>query len=310
MTEENWNYIRRMQSGIRLQKVNSQNIDRYKALMVQSSDILSKYYKNTSYDVFGIESAGEAAGIIVISPEEDVFEILWILVDEGKRNQGFGSRLLIKAKEFALESGCGFVGGAFPEDLTLEDVDNLEGFFRQNGFYRGDNLSNGEPSVLCDLDAELEDVLEDDDDDTQDLARKLEPLAAITVQKLQLLKEMLQEEGTACELVLSENKAFLWMQEEAFDLQISVMIKDSAFEVVYYTLSAFAGSEAGEEVLKEAALSINNSGSFITAMASEGGIVLNYTVLECGFPIDKRSFLATYTEFREEVARMYSIHVE
>jgi GNAT superfamily N-acetyltransferase len=308
MTGENWSYIRRMQSGIRLKKVNSQNIDSYKTLMEQYSDILSKSSRNTDVEIFGIESEEGAAGIIVLSPSEEIVELLWILVDEDKRHQGYGSKLLIKAKEYARELGCGFVGGAFADNLTVADVNRIEAFFLQNGFYRSDRMSKGHPSVLCDLDAEIEDVLEDEDDDTLDIAGELEPLATITVQKLQRLKEMLQESGNTCDLVFGEGKAFLWVQDDPFDLQISLLTKDSKFEVFFYTLSAFVGSEEGEEELKETVLRINSSGSFITAITSEGGIVLNYTLFECGFPIDERSFLTTYAQFREEVMRIYSMY--
>ncbi len=308
MTGENWSYIRRMQSGIRLKKVNSRSIDSFKSLMERSSDILSKYSKNTAYEVFGIETGGEAAGIIALSPSDDLVEILWLLVDEDKRHQGYGSRLLIKAKEYARELGCDFVGGMFPDNVTIEEIKECEVFFLKNGFYRGDALSKGNPSVLCDLDAEIEDELEEDDDYVLDLARELEPLAAITVQKLQRLKGMLQEDGATCDIVLGEDKAFLWVQGDPFDLQISLLTRDSAFEVFFYTLSSFVESEADEEELKEIVLRINSSGSFITATASEGGIVLNYTLLECGFPIDERSFMMTYAQFGEEVTRICSTY--
>ena len=308
MTRENWSYIRRMQSGIRLKKVNDQSIDRYKNLMERCSDILSKYTGNDSCEIYGIESEEEAAGIIALSPSDDVVEILWLFVDEDKRRQGYGSKLLIKAKEYARELGCGFVGGVFTDVLTIVDISRFEAFFLQNGFYRGDELSQGRPSVFCDLDAEIEDVLEDEDDAALEMARDLDPLSAITVQKLQRLKEMLQENGTACDLVLGEGKAFLWAQEDPFNLQISLLTGDSTYEVFFYTISAFAGSEADEEELKETVLRINSSGSFITAVSSEGGIVLNYTVLECGFPIDERSFLMTYAQFVEEVMRIYSTY--
>lgn len=300
MTRENIRFIRKMQSGIRIRKVSKNNADSYKALMNASKEAMKDYYKQTTYKVYGIESEGDPAGIICITEGEEMLEVLWLLVAEEKRRNGLGSALLIKAKEYAIERGLGFVGALYPDNIKGEDISSLDSFFEENGFYMTDKLSEGERSAVCDLNGEIEDFLEEENDDVQRVAEEVPPMAALIIQKLQSLKEVLQENGRDAELVLSE-RAFLWAGNDTADVQVSIVARNmdqGEYELVF---SSFVEVDDKDQDLSQVAADYNSLGFIATAVAQEGGIVLNYKLLESGSPVDERVFLATYTDFLEAV---------
>lgn len=301
MTRENMRFVRKMQSGIKIRKVSKDNVDRYKALMNASKKAMKDYYKQTAYTVFGIESEGDPSGIICLTEGEEMLEILWLHVAEEKRRLGLGSALLVKAKEYAIERGLDFVGALYPEDIQIKEIENLDSFFRENGFYMTDKLSDVERSAICDLGGEMEDFLEDEDDENQDMAEELPPMAALIIQKLQRLKEILQADGRDAELVLGD-RAFLWAGNDTADVQVSIVARNMNQGIFEIAFSSFVEGEGTAKKLAEASEDFNKLGFIATAVAQEGGIVLNYKLLESGFPVDERVYLATYSDFLEAVA--------
>ena len=300
MTKGNNRFIRKMQTGVRIRRVTEGNIGKYKGLISSSSQVLSEFYVDTTYEMFGIEQASEPKGIICLSKGREMIEVLWLLVDPMERRLGYGSELLIKAKELAIELGFDYVGASYPENASDEEVPALDSFFTQNGFFRTDELSEGEPAVICDLVSEIEEVSEDEEDDLSDMAQDVPPMAALFIERLQRLKEALEVDGTDAEVILGE-KAFLWADQGESDVQITITARNAAFEVLAISFSTLIQSDKDPKELSEFAVNFNIMGYLPTAVATEDGIVLNYMMLESGFPVDERVFLATFSEFRESV---------
>lgn len=295
MTRENYRFVRTLFDRRRIIRIDPEKLPGVDAYLRNDEDFLEEY-KGYDLTVFCALDGETPAGCIELTLLDDHVVVAHICVDDSKRNEGYGSLLLIKAKEYAMELGLSMVTA----ELPAGDPD-IGYFFSENGFYPTEDEEEGSVAVWI-LEDERSDFLEDEKNEAEAAVAEVTPDEAILVPKLMRLKGFLQQEGVDAEIVTGE-KPYIWADYGTYDLQITYLEADIRYERLYITFSAFAETEEAEG--KSLCDRINFSNYFATAIPAEGGIILKYTLAETRRPIEEESFLSAIYEFRSEVERSF-----
>lgn len=295
MTKDNYRWIRRMTDERRIRRINPKKPGAF-------GDFLDKemfdFLADEPMCVFGVEEEGEAMGAIALAMDEEFIEIVDVRVKETARRVGFGSALLMRAKQYAMEQADGILAAEMDPE-RMDDEEEMLAFFLENGFYRADRLSEDGIAMLWDAQFSLSQAQREDAVIVENAAAN-EPMAAVVVPKLMRLREILQEDGKNCELIDGAHP-HLWVDENGQDLQISYLARDPRFDFFSLIFSAFLPHEGDVDEIKEAAAAINKNAFFISAYPTEEGIALRYALPEANAPVDDAVFLTAYSEVMAEL---------
>ena len=293
MTKVNYRFKRRLTESNRIREINEKNYGDFKQFLKSASE-LSEDYEGVTIKAFGLEVFGEPVGAIQLISLEDNIEVINICVSPDELRMGYGSLLLIKAKEYAMEQGFTSAAVAIPDDK-----EDLLPFFTGNGFFPGEEEEGG-LVVVWEEDFEKESLLSEDEEETLEAAENVPPMAAFLVPKLMRLKAILESEGISSEVVSGE-QLYLWTDCENYDIQVSYLVEDSTFSKVYLLFSSFTELEASDTEKMSICRDLNKTCLFATAFPAPDGIAMRYALTEAGGPVDQTLFTETLSEFRAEV---------
>ncbi len=293
MTKVNYRFKRRLTESNRIREINDKNYDDFKQFLKSASE-LSEDYEGVTIKAFGLEVFGEPVGAIQLISLEDNIEVINISVSPDELRMGYGSLLLIKAKEYAMEQGFTSAAVAIPDDK-----EDLLPFFTGNGFFPGEEEEGG-LVVVWEEDFEKESLLSEDEEETLEAAENVPPMAAFLVPKLMRLKAILETESMASEVMTGE-QLYLWTDCGEYDVQISYMVEDETFSKVFLLFSSFTELEASDTEKMEICRDLNRMSVFVTSFPAPEGIAMRYTLAEPAGPVDQDLFVETLTQFRAEV---------
>ncbi len=299
MTTENFRFIRTIGDNVRVRRITSSDRTEYAALL-NTGKRKSETFEDYEIQDFGLEADGAPAGAMSLILMDDHVVVTQLFVKEEDRLLGYGSRLLVKAKETALEAG--FTNAAFELDPKRKD---LIRFFNENGFFEVESEEDEGIALVWDEAAELFDRSEFDAEEATKAAETMPPFLDVIVPKLMRLKEFLQRDGIDTELVSGE-KTYLWLDFETYDIQISYLPADSSLREFALIFSSFVKTERSPEETQKLCQEFNAASFFATAIPTEGAIMLRYAFPETAVPVNEITFLSMLSEFCSETEKAYA----
>ncbi len=297
MTASNFRFIRNLTGGVRIRRITEENRGRFSAYLDNDPEYMEEYGEYELAD-FGLEAEGEPVAAISLAVVDDHVVIANILVDKNRRHMGYGSALLVRAKEYAIECGCSFA--AFE---LFKDTKSFMPFFRENGFYPvEDREAEGFP-VVWEESFEIDSIEVGEEEETAEAVKAMPVFTEIIVPKLMRLKRFLQSDGADGEVVTGEN-ACLWTDCGVYDVQLSYLVRDNALRQFYLVFSTFIKYEASDEKLFDLCRAVNDDAFFATAIPGEGGLILRYVLMEASDFVDEPTFIGTLDEFKNEADKV------
>ncbi len=155
MTGENFRFVRHLTRPVRIRRIREKNREEYRAFL-KEDPAFREEFRGREMEDFGLIYEGEPAGAIRLATVEDHLEVADLQVKETLRPMGFGSALLIKAKEYAMEQGFSLVAAGIPDDR-----EDLITFFEENGYFPSTEGDEG-TVMIWEEEAETEELLSSD----------------------------------------------------------------------------------------------------------------------------------------------------